>query len=101
MEKDETVGFAGLRTGDDCYIGDSSSVSVRNIGGVGLFRTSEIKRLGGIREPLVKEEKRFFGFTDLQNRSDLKKVWVDGMVKDLSKVLKEKQINYFSENWTR
>ena len=101
MEKDNSIGFAGLRTGKDCYIGDSSLVSVRNIGGVGLFRTEEIKRLGGIREPMIKEEKRFFGFTDLQNRSNLKKVWVDGMVKDLSKVLKDKQNEYINENWTR
>ena len=102
MEKNDKIGFLGIREALACYIDKSLTINkANNIGGVGLFRTDEIRKLGGIREPDFEHEKRFFGFTDLQNRSSLMKCWLEGRVLDLSKEMRDNQTKYIIENWTR
>lgn len=102
MEANKMMGFLGYRTGLEMSVGDAAYETARNIGGVGLFRTEELRKMGGVREPAIEAEKRFFGFTDLQVRSSLKKAWVKGgMVKDLSMVHKDLQAGYIEEGITR
>jgi len=102
VNKGSNIGFIGYYTGREMKEGGEEVQDVRHIGGVGLFKTSAIKHLGGVKQSILPSEARFHGFTALQENSKFRKCWVkDGWVKDLSLINEEKQNKYVEIGYTR
>jgi len=102
VNKGSNIGFIGYYTGREMKEGGEEVQDVRHIGGVGLFKTSAIKHLGGVKQSILPSEARFHGFTALQEKSKFRKCWVkDGWVKDLSLINEEKQNEYVEIGYTR
>ena len=102
IQSHSNIGFVGYHTSTEAKLGGTDVSDARHIGGVGLFKTSAIRVLGGVKESIFIGEKRFHGFTALQEKSLFRKCWVkDASVIDLSMVHRELQSDYIEKGYTR